>query len=71
MSSLRYRANGWDLRFRTFGRVAASLRRSGRKHQARAYDALIAATALAHDLPVFTRNADDFSGIEGLSVRPV
>jgi hypothetical protein len=56
---------------RAFGRVAASLRRSGRKHQARAYDALIAATALAHDLPVFTRNVDDFSDIEGLSVRPV
>jgi predicted nucleic acid-binding protein len=56
---------------RAFGRVAASLRRAGRKHQARAYDALIAATAVAHDLPVYTRNADDFSGIEGLSVRAV
>lgn len=56
---------------RAFGRVSASLRRSGRKHQARAYDALIAATALAHGLPVFTRNAEDFSGIEGLAVRPV
>lgn len=56
---------------RAFGRVAASLRRSGRKHQARAYDALIAATAVAHDLPVFTRNADDFAGIESLSVRSV
>lgn len=32
---------------RSFGRVAASLRRrAGRKHKARAYDALIAATAL-------------------------
>jgi tRNA(fMet)-specific endonuclease VapC len=56
---------------RAFGRVTASLRRSGRKHQARAYDALIAATAVAHDLPVFTRNADDFAGIDGLSVRSV
>lgn len=56
---------------RAFGRVAASLRRSGRKHRARAYDALIAATAVAHDLPVFTRNADDFAGIEGLDVRAV
>lgn len=56
---------------RSFGRVAASLRRSGRKPQARAYDALIAATAITHDLPVFTRNPDDFTGIAGLTVRTV
>jgi predicted nucleic acid-binding protein len=45
---------------RAFGRVAASLRRPGRKAQARAYDALIAATALANARPVYTRNPDDF-----------
>jgi predicted nucleic acid-binding protein len=56
---------------RAFGRVAASLRRSGRKPQARAYDALIAATAIANDLPIYTRNADDFDGIEGLTVHAV
>lgn len=56
---------------RAFGRVAASLRRSGRKTSARAYDALIAATALAHDLPLFTVNPEDFTGIEGLRVVPV
>jgi tRNA(fMet)-specific endonuclease VapC len=56
---------------RAFGRVAASLRRSGRKPAARAYDALIAATALAHGLPVYTCNPDDYSGIEGLEVVPV
>lgn len=56
---------------RAFGRVAASLRQSGRKTQARAYDALIAATAVAHDLPVITRNPDDFAGIDGLTVRAV
>jgi len=56
---------------RAFGRVAASLRRSGRKTQARAYDALIAATAIANDLPVYTRNPDDFTGIEGLTVHSV
>ncbi len=54
---------------RAFGRVAAALRGSGRKHRARAYDALIAATAIRHDLPVYTRNPDDFSGITGLVVR--
>lgn len=56
---------------RAFGRVAASLRESGRKPKARAYDALIAATAIAHALPLFTRNPGDFSGIDGLDVRPV
>jgi predicted nucleic acid-binding protein len=56
---------------RAFGRVAASLRRSGRKAQARAYDALIAATALANAVPVYTRNPDDFKGIEGLTVHAV
>lgn len=56
---------------RAFGRVSASLRRSGRKTTARAFDAMIAATALAHDLPVYTCNARDFIGIEGLTVVPV
>lgn len=56
---------------RAFGRVAASLRRSGRKTTARSYDAMIAATALAHALPVYTCNPDDFSGIDGLEVVAV
>jgi hypothetical protein len=56
---------------RAFGRVAASLRQSGRKPAARAYDAMIAATALAHALPVYTCNPDDFTGIDGLEVVPV
>lgn len=56
---------------RAFGRVAASLRRGGRNSTVRAYDALIAATALAHGLPVYTCNPGDFTGIEGLEVVPV
>jgi tRNA(fMet)-specific endonuclease VapC len=56
---------------RAFGRVAASLRQSGRKTAARSYDAMIAATALAHALPVYTCNPDDFSGIDGLEVVAV
>jgi tRNA(fMet)-specific endonuclease VapC len=56
---------------RAFGRVAASLRRSGRKSAARAYDAMIAAVALANDLPLFTCNPQDFDGIDGLSVVAV
>lgn len=53
---------------RAFGGVAASLRRSGRKATARAYDAMIAATAVAAELPVYTCNPSDFTGIDGLEV---
>jgi predicted nucleic acid-binding protein len=56
---------------RAFGRVSASLRQAGRKTAARAYDAMIAATALANDLPVYTCNPDDFSGIDELEVIAV
>jgi tRNA(fMet)-specific endonuclease VapC len=56
---------------RRFAIVAGCLRQSGRKTQARAFDALIAATALAHDLPLYTRNAQDFEGITGLDLRQV
>lgn len=56
---------------RAFGQVADALRRSGRKPAARALDALIAATALANGLPLFTCNPADFSGIPGLVVLPV
>ena len=56
---------------RAFGRVAANLRRAGRKQTARAYDALIAAVALANDLPVYTVNPTDFAAIDGLTVVPV
>lgn len=53
---------------RAFGRVAASLRRAGRKPAARSYDAMIAATALANELPIYTANPDDFREIDGLEV---
>lgn len=53
---------------RAFGRVAASLRRHGRKPAARSYDAMIAAVAIANDLPLHTFNATDFAGIDGLEL---
>jgi tRNA(fMet)-specific endonuclease VapC len=56
---------------RAFGHVSASLRRAGRKTNARTYDAMIAATALANDLPIYTCNPADFSGIAGLEVIAV
>lgn len=56
---------------RRFGEVAAALRASGRTTRARAFDALIAATAIAHNLPVFTGNPADFTDIPGLEVHEV
>ena len=53
---------------RVFGQVAASLRRAGRKPAARAYDVMIAATALALDLPLYSCNPTGFTGIDGLRV---
>jgi predicted nucleic acid-binding protein len=52
---------------RAYGRVYAAVARSGRKVRgARSLDLLIAATALAADLPLYTRNPDDFRGIDDL-----
>ncbi len=56
---------------RALARVAASLRASGRRPAARAFDALIAATALANGLPLHTANVRDVTGIDGLDVREV
>jgi tRNA(fMet)-specific endonuclease VapC len=56
---------------RAFAGVAASLRHAGRKPSARAYDALIAAIAIANDLPLYTVNPVDFAGIDELVVVPV
>jgi tRNA(fMet)-specific endonuclease VapC len=56
---------------RAFGRVAASLRHAGRKVQARAYDAMIAATAIASGLPLYTVNPADFEGIADLDLRGI
>lgn len=56
---------------RAFGRVSAALRSAGRKPTSRAFDALIAATALAHNLPLYTCNPADLADIDGLDVRAV
>ena len=56
---------------RAFGQLAASLRRAGRESSARAYEAMIAAIAIANSLPLYTCNPDDFIGIEGLEVVTV
>jgi len=56
---------------RAFGRVAGSLRRAGPKVQARTYDAMIAAIALATALPLYTVNPQDFAGVDGLDVHAI
>ncbi len=53
---------------RAFGRVAAGLRRAGRKPAARSDDAMIAAIALANGLPVYTCDVDGFVGVDDLEV---
>jgi predicted nucleic acid-binding protein len=52
---------------RAYGRIYAAIVASGRKARGRrAADLLIAATALAASLPLYTRNPDDFAGLSDL-----
>jgi predicted nucleic acid-binding protein len=51
---------------RAYGLVFAATRRAGRTSRARLADLLIAATALANDLPIYTRNPADFAGLQDL-----
>lgn len=52
---------------RAYGRIYAAVTASGRKARgARAVDLLIAATACAASLPLYTRNGADFEGLEDL-----
>lgn len=54
---------------RAYGRVYASVLASGRKARGRrAVDLLIAATAIGAELPLYTLNPGDFTGIDGLDV---
>lgn len=45
---------------RAYGRVYAAARRRGRSSRTRLADLMIAATALANGLPLYTRNPADF-----------
>jgi tRNA(fMet)-specific endonuclease VapC len=51
---------------RAWAEVADAARRAGRPIQTA--DAWIAATALAHDLPLVTHNAADYAGVSGLAL---
>ena len=69
---LQWAAATWDpLPFdteaaRAYGRVFAATRAVGRSSRTRLADLLIAATAVANGLPQYTRNADDYSGLDGI-----
>ncbi|CAN5275237.1 hypothetical protein BH24ACT12_BH24ACT12_05180 [soil metagenome] len=51
---------------RSYGLVVAAVVREGRKPRSRFADLLIAATAHANGLDLYTRNGDDFAGLEDL-----
>ena len=52
---------------RAYGRVVAAVVSAKRKHRgARSLDLLIAATALANHMPLYTRNPKDFVGLDSL-----
>ena len=51
---------------RSYGLVVAAVISEGRKPRSRFADLLIAATAHAHGLDLYSRNADDFAGLRDL-----
>lgn len=69
---LQWAAATWDaLPFdtdsaRMYGRIFAAMRASGRSSRARLADLLIASTAAANGLALYTRNPGDFAGLERL-----
>ncbi len=69
---LQWAAATWDpLPFdaqaaRAYGLVFAAAKSAGRTGRARLADLLIAATAAANGLPLYTRNPSDFAGLEAI-----
>jgi toxin FitB len=51
---------------RAFAAVAHAVKTAGRQPRSRVMDLWIAATALTHQMPLYTRNPEDFEGLEGL-----
>lgn len=51
---------------REYGRLAAAVAAGGRQPRTRVADLLIAATAAAHQATLWTRNAGDLAGLDGL-----
>jgi predicted nucleic acid-binding protein len=53
---------------RSYGQIMAAVVEAGRSHRGRIADLLIAATAHANGLALFTRHPDDFAGLNDLVV---
>ena len=51
---------------RAYGQVTAAVIAAGRKPRRRAVDLMIASVAIAEDLPLFTTNPADFTGLDHL-----
>ena len=51
---------------RSFARVFSATRAAGRSSRRRLADLLVAATAAANGLPLYTRNPDDFAGLDDI-----
>lgn len=51
---------------RSYGQIVAAVAQAGRSHRRRVADLLIAATAHANGLDLYTRNPGDFVGLEAL-----
>ncbi|HLN05305.1 MAG TPA: type II toxin-antitoxin system VapC family toxin [Acidimicrobiales bacterium] len=51
---------------RSYGQVVAAVAETGRSHRRRVADLLIAATAHANGLALYTRNPGDFAGLDAL-----
>jgi predicted nucleic acid-binding protein len=49
---------------RMYGRMFAAARTAGQSSRARIADLLIASTAAANDLPIYTRNPSDFDALK-------
>jgi predicted nucleic acid-binding protein len=69
---LQWASTTWDaLPFdsecaRAYGRVFAATRTAGRSSRRRLADLLIAATAAANAMPLYTRNPADFEGLDAV-----
>ncbi|MFP4374837.1 MAG: type II toxin-antitoxin system VapC family toxin [Spirochaetaceae bacterium] len=72
LERLQWAASVWnplpfdEVSARMYGRVFAAVRTGGRTARSRFADLLIAAVAAANDLPLYTRNATDFTGLGDL-----
>jgi len=51
---------------RMYGRMFAAARAAGQKSRSRLADLLVASTAAANSLPVYTRNPSDFDALKGI-----